>query len=81
MSNLSQNSLHATLKVCVGSFLQPTLLETWSHLDFIELMSVESKRFCLVMVYMMFGWSEVFPSSDANAQEVVTSLNIHIFHF
>ena len=48
-------------------------------MDFIELMPEESKKFCLVMVYMMFGWSEVFPSSDANTQAVVKSLLINVF--
>lgn len=43
----------------------------WWHLNVIELMPVESERFCRVMGYMLSGWSEVFPSSDAEAQAVV----------
>ena len=42
-------------------------------LNFIESMPIESNRFCLVIVYMMSEWSEIFPTSDANTQVVVKS--------
>ena len=68
MCYLSVNFLIGHVQGNHGKSSPSNLPEIWQQLGFMELRPVKCKRFYLVMMYMMSGWSEVFPSFSSSEE-------------